>query len=149
MRILYVEDDVSKVTDVRNLLDDVIPINNLVIKNSLTSGIIELRKNKFDLILLDMSLPLYDFKESDNDGDFETFAGIDILEEMKRIKLSTNVIIITAFDVLGENKLNLDQLNKEMLQDYGSIYKGIIHYKTTTLEWSNSFKKLIEKNYKI
>lgn len=153
MKILYVEDDNSKVTDIKKLFIDFIPDNNMIITNSLTSGIIEIRSNKFDLILLDMSLPLYNFKDCDNDeeNDFETFAGIDILEEMKRIKVETNVIIITAFDVLGENenKLNLEQLDERMLQEYSSTYKGIIHYKTSSLEWSNALKYILKENYKI
>jgi CheY-like chemotaxis protein len=153
MRILYVEDDDSKVTDVKKLFKELIPNNKMIITNSLTSGITEIRNNNYDLILLDMSLPLYDFKDYDNDeaDDFETFAGIDILEEMKRIKVETNVIIITAFDVLGENenKLNLEQLDEQMMKEYSSTYKGIIHYKTSSLEWSNAFKKLIKENYKI
>lgn len=153
MKILYVEDDINKVRDVKKLFGDFMPNNNMTITNSFTSGIIEIRNNKFDLILLDMSLPLYDFRDCDDDdaNDFETFAGIDILEEMKRIKVRTNVIIITAFDVLGENenKVNLEQLNERMLKEYSSTYKGIIHYNTSSLEWSNVLKNLIKENYKI
>ncbi|WP_416829288.1 hypothetical protein [Ectobacillus polymachus] len=148
MRILYVEDDDSKVLEVKKLVIDFIPDSKLKISNSLTSGIAEIRGNKYDLILLDMSLPLYDFKDCDDEegNDFETFAGIDILEEMKRIKVETNVIIITAFDVLGENdnKLNLKQLDERMIKDFSSTYKGIIHYKSSSLEWRNALIKLIK-----
>jgi CheY-like chemotaxis protein len=151
MKILYVEDDPTKVKQVLKFLKENVPGCNLTIRNSYTSGVLEIRSNKFDLILLDMSLPLYDILDCDPDesNDFETFAGIDILEEMKRIRNSTNVIIITAFDVLGdnENRVNLKQLDDRMSKEYTPFYKGIIHYNTFSLEWSNMLKIFINDNY--
>ena len=153
MKILYVEDDPNKVKDVTRFFNEYIPNCNLTIANSYTSGVIEIQSMSFDLILLDMSLPLYDFKDCDPDeaNDFETFAGMDILEEMKRTKVQTNVIIITAFDVLGEyeNKLNLEQINERMLKEFSLSYKGIIHYNTSSLEWSNALKNYLNLYYSL
>lgn len=146
MKILFVEDDDNKVSDVKKFLIELLPNVDITIKNSSTSGIRELREKTFDLIILDMSLPLYDLNYSDDD--FETFAGIDILEEMSRIGINTNVMVITAFDVLGENDVNIQQLDLQMNEDFPEMYKGIIHYQKSSLEWTSELTKILSSNYK-
>lgn len=139
MKILFIEDEKNKAEQIISLLKGTIKDVNIVERNSYTSGILEIRKQQYDFILLDMSLPLYDVSNDDiNDqNDFETFAGIDILDEIKRIKVKCKVIVITAFDMLGDgdNQVNLDQLNKKMQEDYSGVYQGVIHYNVTSFEW--------------
>ena len=96
-----------------------------------------------------MSLPLYDISDSmeyEEDNDFETFAGIDLLEELVRIDSEKKVIIITAFDVLGEddNKINLSQLDLKMKKNYENNYGGIVYYNASSLEWCHKLIELIK-----
>lgn len=153
MNVLYIEDDLEKIKHVKKTVGNINSYIDINIKNSYTSGIIQIRKYQYDLILLDMSLPLYDTEDCDayETNDFETFAGIDILEEIKRLKYDTKVIIITAFDIIGDrdNKVNLSQLDMEMKKKFPNNYLSTIHYDTSSLEWSNILKKLINMNYKI
>lgn len=147
MKILYIEDEVIKYTNVIELLNKEFEGLNITLRKSLTSGLLEVTNNKFDLVLLDMSLPLQD-SDSNNDYemDFEIFGGIDFLEELKRKKISINVIVITAFDVLGEssNLKNLNQIDNELKKNFMN-YIDCVHYNVSTVEWSKKLVELIKK----
>lgn len=104
MEILYVEDEQNKAHQVMQVIKDNIPSANIYLRNSYNAALMEINRETLDLVLLDMSLPLYDISkcmEYEEDNDFETFAGIDLLEELVRLDSTKKVIIITAFDVLG------------------------------------------------
>ena len=106
MEILYVEDEQNKAHQVMQVIKDNIPSANIYLRNSYNAALMEINRETLDLVLLDMSLPLYDISkcmEYEEDNDFETFAGIDLLEELVRLDSTKKVIIITAFDVLGED----------------------------------------------
>lgn len=131
MEILYVEDEQNKAHQVMQVIKDNIPSANIYLRNSYNAALMEINRETLDLVLLDMSLPLYDISkcmEYEEDNDFETFAGIDLLEELVRLDSTKKVIIITAFDVLGEddNRINLMQLDQKMKSEYRNNYRGIL-----------------------
>lgn len=100
-KVLFVEDEVNKAREIRDFLKKNYSNLELQEEKSFQGAINKIRENYFDFILLDMSLPL------SNDGsDFETFAGIDILEELVRIDSKCFVIVITAFDILTDINTN-------------------------------------------
>lgn len=130
MEILYVEDEQNKAHQVMQVIKDNIPSANIYLRNSYNAALMEINRETLDLVLLDMSLPLYDISkcmEYEEDNDFETFAGIDLLEELVRLDSTKKVIIITAFDVLGEddNRINLMQLDQKMKSEYRNNYRGM------------------------
>lgn len=149
MEILYVEDEQNKARQVIQVIKENIPSVNILLRTSYNAALMEVGKENLDLILLDMSLPLYDVSEAmeyEEDNDFETFAGIDLLEELVRIDSKKKVIIITAFDVLGEddNRINLTQLDEKMKKEYCNNYRGIIYYNSSSLEWCHKLVELIK-----
>lgn len=148
MEILYVEDEQNKAHQVMQVIKDNIPSANIYLRNSYNAALMEINRETLDLVLLDMSLPLYDISkcmEYEEDNDFETFAGIDLLEELVRLDSTKKVIIITAFDVLGEddNRINLMQLDQKMKSEYRNNYRGIIYYNASSLEWCHKLIELI------
>ena len=145
MKILYVEDEEVKAEEVLDVLNNKGIID---FRKSLNSGLAAIQEKNFDLILLDMSLPLYDYSSVDeNENDFETFAGIDILEELDRKGRDDKVVIITAFDVLGEgeNEITMVQLDEKLQEEYENVYLGLIYYDSSSLEWRRSLQKFLEE----
>lgn len=143
MEILYVEDEEVKALEVVNLLSE---NNNVELRRSLNSGIAAINEKKYDLIVLDMSLPLYDYETEDEDeNDFEPFAGIDILDELVRTGREEKVVVITAFDILGEggNMITLQQLDSRLRKEYKEIYLGLIFYNSSSLEWRRGLTNII------
>lgn len=143
MKILYVEDEEVKAKEIVDLLKQE---HIVVLKKSLNSGIAAILDDMYDLILLDMSLPLYDYDTEDEDeNDFETFAGIDILDELIRTERKENVVVITAFDILGEGDkvITMQQLDEQLKNEYGELYLGIIFYNSSSLEWRRALQNII------
>lgn len=144
MDVLYVEDEEVKA---REVLDAIDPKSNVVFRKSLSGGLAAIQEKKFDLILLDMSLPLYDYDSEDEDeNDFETFAGIDILEELIRKSRNDKVVVITAFDMLGdgESEITMSQLDTNLQNEYNEIYLGLIYYDSSSLEWRRNLQNIME-----
>ncbi|MCH4891402.1 response regulator [Acidaminobacter sp. JC074] len=148
MRILYIEDEISKANSVMKVINDEYPRIQLSHCRSYNSGVNMIRNEKFDVILLDMSLPIYDADKVESyNNEFETFGGIDILEEVNRLELESKVIIITAFDVLSdkETEISLEQLDLNMKDEFPDEYICSIHYNSSSLEWKRILLDEVKK----
>lgn len=146
MKVLFIEDEQSKERQIFEFMNSFNSNIEITTEKSLMSGIRKIQTEFFDLILLDMSLPLYDLgSDIDEINEFEAFAGIDILEEMFRIDYSGKVIVITAFDIIEDDskKLSLEQLDRQMKKDYPRLYEGCIHYNSSSLEWKRELEIMI------
>lgn len=145
MNILYVEDEEEKAREVVTYLSEK---NNVVLKKSYSSGVSAIYDFSYDFILLDMSLPLYDYgSEDEEENEFDTFAGIDIIDELVRLGRTEKVAIITAFDILGEDdsKVDIYQLDQRLMQEYEKNYIGTIYYDVSSLEWRRELQEMIKK----
>lgn len=145
MNILFVEDEEVKAKEVLVALDEGY---NVDFRKSLNGGLAAIQEKQYDLVLLDMSLPLYDYDSEDEDeNDFENFAGIDILEELIRKSRNDKVVVITAFDILGEgeNEITALQLDTNLKEEYREIYLGLIYYDSSSLEWRRNLQNILEK----
>ena len=151
MKILFVEDENIKRRDIMNYLSTDLNINDIDVVHSLMGGMLALKKKNYKMVLLDMSLPLYDIHGEDEEiNEFEAFVGIEILDEIERKELDVKVLVITAFDVIEDDtkKIRLDQLDNQMKENYARFYLGCIHYDQSSLEWKYELKKYLKENYK-
>ena len=147
MNVLFIEDESVKQNDILKFLKQELYLENIEIANSLMGGLLALKNNKYNLVLLDMSLPLYDINGEDEEiNEFEAFGGIEILDEIERKELNIKVIVITAFDVIEDDtkKMRLEQLDEEMRNSYSNYYIGCIYYDQSSLEWKSELKKYLE-----
>lgn len=143
MKVLIIEDYMQKYIEIKNLLE--LKKMEIVGYHSYLTGLKEMISNKYDLIILDMSLPNYDILSSEKSGKDRTYGGLDLLHEMRRRKITTKVIIITQFDIFGEigEKKGLTQLIKE-IEDCGfSNFMGLIYYDATSNDWEVELNKLL------
>ncbi len=148
MDILLIEDENDKINHIKSYIKSTFDNIFVDVAKSYTSGVAKIYTKTLDLILLDMSLPLNDINEDNiEENEFETFGGIDILDEMKRVNKKIKVVVITAFDILGEDEkqINLSQLDEEMKQNYKDIYLGCIHYNSSAIEWKEYLYEYINK----
>jgi len=146
MKLIIIEDDYSKASKIIDFLSS-LPFNNsFELYKSYSTGIRAVRDLEIDVLLLDMSLPLYDGDDLKT-TEFTTFAGKRILEEISRINKLCKVIVITAFDYLpyGDTEISLNQLDKEMMSNYSKYYVGSIRFDLITGKWSNVLLKYLLK----
>jgi CheY-like chemotaxis protein len=113
-KILLIEDDEKKIEDIKSFIEANYPQYALTIKESYQSGLRELMFNRYDLLLLDMSLPTWESMDFEAVGSFEKFGGYKIMKEMRRKKVDIKTILITMFDDFGESdsSLTLSQIDQ-------------------------------------
>lgn len=147
MRILLIEDELTKEQDIVNFLSETNSVESIMVRRSITSGVIEIRENQYDVILLDMSLPIYDNEDVKymENNEFETFGGNFVLDELDRIDYRAKVIVITAFDKLGEGQrqIGLSQVEEGLLKDFPDIFAGTVFYDASSIEWKKKLKEFL------
>ena len=145
MKVLLVEDS----NDKRNMITDAL--------NHYESGIkIELEESvrgaidrvdsveQFDLILLDMSLPLFDITDEIPDGgEAESFGGHEIIEQMSFLHIYTPVVVITHYRAF-QGGTTYEALEAELKQSYPEIVKGMIYYDHPSSTWKQELMRILE-----
>lgn len=142
MNVLLVEDDDIKASSIEEFIKD--KINKVIRRKSWQTGLIEIIKNRdYDIIFLDMSMPRYDYDGNDNSYEFETFAGWEIMKEMKRRKIIVDTVVITSFGTFGkdDNRMDVDVLNSRLEKEFAEFYKGIIKYNSSIVTWKEELEK--------
>lgn len=144
-KIIVIEDDFKKKEDIRNFLSHELNVDKIVIKESYQSGLRELIKNSYDLLLLDMSIPTWDKSIDEPGGNFEKFGGYKILKEITRKKRPIKTILITMFDDFGESdtSITLNQLDELLKNEFPDIYKGAVYYNTREDKWKTDLSNYI------
>lgn len=133
MNILIVEDDITKSSQIENCLSVFFSSSIITKAMSYNSGIEVLEKEEFDLLILDMSMTTYD----NGLGRHRSFAGRDILYEMERLDIIIPTIIITGFSYFGEGaeRINFDELDIKLSNEFETVYLGMIRYDSSYLDW--------------
>ncbi len=140
-KILIVDDDNYKTSNIIQLLHSVSIDFNVTVEKALNPGLRKIRQETFDLIILDMSMPVFDISESSN---FNSYGGITFLEEMKRKRIDTPTIVVTQYQIFGEgpSQKTSDSINKTCNEKFGN-YRGLIIYSSIDNKWKEKLVKMI------
>lgn len=140
-KILIVDDDNYKIKNIKDLIFSIDKSFVISTMEALNPGLLELRSNKYDLIILDMSLPVFTSSETTN---FNPFGGITFLREMRRKNITTPVVIVTQYEIFGEGEFQKTSkiIDEECKSDFLN-YKGIIIYSSVNNEWKEKLVKMI------
>ena len=138
-KILIVDDDDFKINNIKDALNEVNANYIIDVEKSLNYGLRRIRKETFDIILLDMSMPTFNIKDS---KDFDSYGGKSFLQEMNRKKVGIPVVVITQYDLFGEgsSQKTADNLDEEFKKSF-SNYKGMVKYSSIQNEWKTSLKE--------
>ncbi|WP_099367113.1 response regulator [Sphingobacterium sp. 1.A.4] len=148
MKILIIEDDHLKYNILYKFLNESFKNISIVWEKSYHSGLVQVFEHTYDLVLLDMSMPIYEEIGSKSGGNFETYAGRLILEEMELYNLSTKVIVVTGYDVYDDGK-SLSILKSELRNSYGDFYLDVIYFVSKDEHWKKELLTIIEANFKL
>jgi DNA-binding NarL/FixJ family response regulator len=137
MKVLIVEDDEFKLTQLARFVALSLPDARIVERRSYQSGMKEALEGSPDVILLDMNLPNFDITATE--GGYETlfFAGRDILLEIKRLLIPSLVIVVTQFDTFGEGPeaTTLEELKQRLAEQFPQNYLETIYYHPAQEDW--------------
>lgn len=144
MKILIVEDQADKKDNIEQyLLDNFsdVSVNDCC---SLRGALKEVVTNPtYDLILLDMSMPNFDPSEAYYDDSPESYAGRELMEQMRLRGISIPVIVVTQYSSFEGGSVALDGLSEMFSDQFSDFYKGCIYYNSATENWKSELGKLI------
>lgn len=145
MKFLIIEDNRSKLNQIKTFLIQNYYDTSVHDALSYTAGLRRLYEEKWDFILLDMSLPVYDISQQETGGDKKSIAGKEIMKRMIHRKLIIPTIVITQFDTFGDNEISINILNQEFSDNMSEVWRGTINYEDSTNQWQIELKKLLDK----
>ncbi|MDO8653177.1 MAG: hypothetical protein Q7R66_13410 [Undibacterium sp.] len=149
MKILLIEDDEEKTEKILDFIEEKYPSTKVEVARSFNAGLRAIIKaSSSDILLLDMSMPNFNTTDEDPSGGApEHFAGREILAQMKLRGIQIPTIVITMFDLFGENpdKISFSQLEQQLRTMYAPTFLGMVYYNSGQEGWKNSLGSLINK----
>jgi CheY-like chemotaxis protein len=148
MLILVIEDDEYKRTQICNFVSQSCAFADLRVAKSLQSGLRAIISERFDLIILDMTMPTFDIGFNEDGGRPQAYAGREILRQLDRRKIKIPVVVVTQFDRFGsgDDALTLEQLDSELSEAHPDNYKGSVYYNASVEGWKDSLANTIRQS---
>lgn len=148
MKMLIIEDDEDKLKILEDFVHTEFSGYSIETAKSYNSGLRAVIRGDgvYDFILLDMSMPNYDVSPSEpGGGNPESFAGSELLAQMKLRGIHTPTIVVTMFDAFGDNssKVSLEQLVEKLAAQFQPTFRGSVYYNPAEDGWRSSLKTLI------
>ena len=141
MKVLLIEDDDYKA---RQIVEFVNTLGYEVeVKKAYNSGMMALTNNQYDLVLLDMTIPSFELSPEHPTSRIRKYGGRDILCEMERCEIVVPTIIITQYKVFDDGEKSLEILNKELEEEHSQIYKGLIYYNSSIVDWQEKLQNIL------
>lgn len=144
MKILFIEDHPLKQQQIKRYLVESWPDDEVEVKNSYISGLKELIRNhaRYDLLLLDISMPNYDISSEDSGGDWMPFAGKNILREMYLRDIPTKAIVLTMHGSFDDG-IRITDLDNNFKAEFKENYVGYVYYSQISEEWKDKLHQLL------
>ena len=146
MRVLLVEDQQEKREQIKEFIKDEGGGDfEITVRESLRGALKEIVLcSQYDLILLDMSMPNFD-PASDNPADCspESFAGQELLEQMKLRDIGIPVIIITQYATFEGGAVTLEDLKEKFSCEYSNFYLGSVYFNSPLDTWKKELLDLL------
>jgi CheY-like chemotaxis protein len=141
MRILIIEDDPNKLTAITKFLEQYQNVE-YVTQTAYQSGLRAILSSTFDLLLLDMSMPVFDTASGHSGGRSLPLAGRDILYQMKRKRINLRTIIVTQYE--NFDGISLGELHQNLCNEFSDNYIGYVYYNVTQDRWRHELAELLE-----
>ena len=148
MKILIIEDDELKHQHLEKFVSSLIPDSVFTWRKSYQSGLKEIMANSYELVLLDMSMHIYEKTAQESGGSFETYAGRMILNEIDINEIITRVIVVTGYDVYSDGK-TLETLKIELRNEFGDFYIDTVYFIGSQDKWKTELTRHLTENFNI
>lgn len=142
MKILLIEDQKYKSDDIMCYLSTELVDVDIQLARSYSEGVTEVLSKAYDLILLDMTLPIFE-KSEDEDGEqmFED-GGRRIMRRMKSKKIVTPCYVITQYDKIQD--VTIDTMDIELRKMFPNMYRDYIFYQSNSNVWKTKLSEVIK-----
>lgn len=143
MDILIIEDNQLK----REKICDFLAANfevKLFEAASYNSGLNAVLARKYDLLVLDMSMPTFDRTPATNGGRFRALAGKEIAVRLQKQKRLIPFVVVTGYSDFSVNaeSLSIYQID-EALKILGDEYKGCVFFDAVESVWKENLLEIV------
>jgi len=141
LKVLIIEDDDHKCSEIELFLRETFP--NVILKygKSYQSGIQEATREQYDLLLLDMSIPNFDINENEDGGSTLKNGGELIIMELMDENIDFKCLVLTQYETFNEE--TLDAIDIRLKENCGEKYLGCIRYSAWKDDWKELLKNAI------
>lgn len=148
IKILIVEDDLFKTTDIKTYITKHFNDCDIDVVCSYQSGCNAAITNKYDILILDMSIPNFDVNYNENGGDTLKNGGELIMRELLDEDVDFSAVIISQYEEFGGE--SIDQIDNRLKKLCPNQYNGWITYSTSNNDWQekllNTIRNVISTN---
>lgn len=148
MRILFIEDDDDKRENIIKAVRESLPLSVIDVAKSFNSALRKLVGATYDAVLLDMSMPNYDIGiDEPSGGTPESYAGKEILMQMKLRNITSPTIVVTMFESYGEggDKKSAKELHNDLKTNFTPMYAGMVYYNSAQEGWRGQLIRKLQE----
>lgn len=143
MKVLIIEDNNLKLEEIKHFFLEELPQWEIHDTQSYTAALRRIIKERWDLLILDMTLPNYDSDGTMYNDNMETMAGRLIINRMNHRGIIIPTIVITRFETFGIESIGLEDISRMLKEEFGNIWKGTVFYDETTEGWKEELKTVL------
>jgi CheY-like chemotaxis protein len=142
MIVLLVEDDEFKATDLVRLLLEHLPSPQVTRAASVTSALRAITSDRFDLIVLDMSLPTFDLSGPGGGGSPQGQGGVEVLRLANRIRAEAQYIVVTQYpDIeIDGSDVPLEHAADRLSKRFSVCVLACLPYEFDSDDWQHALK---------
>jgi CheY-like chemotaxis protein len=148
VKICLVEDDGFKRDKLRQRLGELFATADIREAKSAKSAFQLIRQGLPSLIVLDMSLPTFDIAADESGGRPQGFGGVEVLREMDRRDIQIPVVVVTQYEVFGEERLGIRELASRLANEHPNTFKGLVYYEASSERWQKDFDAVVSNAVK-
>lgn len=147
MRILIVDDDPHKMRQLTGFMREEYAFAAIEEQRSYQSGLRSAVENPPDVMILDMTMPTYDVGGKETGGRERRYAGLQVLEQLRRRQVATAVIVCTQFPRFGEGTelITLDELRSQLEREFVGTYRGTVFYQAADAQWKKELRDALSQ----
>jgi CheY-like chemotaxis protein len=130
MNILLVEDEIHKRDEINSCVKEAFGFLPDMV-DSVSSAVLKVKANDYNLIILDMALSTFGESSGDNKkGHDQAQGGIEVLRALKAYRKKTNILIVTQYPdfFIGGVKVKLKNSIEIINEKYAQNVVGAILY---------------------
>lgn len=145
MHILIAEDDDYKREQLVAVVRGAEPSATFSTARSFRAAVDLLDRERFDLVLLDMTMPTFDPTGPVDIGRYEPFAGVEVLSELDRAGIEVPVIVVTQFERFGSgvDAVTLPELHARLELEFPQSYRGFVYFDSASAEWRSRLAAIV------
>jgi CheY-like chemotaxis protein len=146
--ILVVEDDAFKLDRVTSCLEPLWSSSSITVVKSVQGAVSAVANEKFDFILLDMSLPTHDLKPGGGAGTSLLSGGLEVIMDLSLLRRSEKVIILTQYpeiEIEGD-LIPLDRVKAILNKMFEVEIDSVILYRQESSEWEGELLRSLEQS---